>query len=251
MSHHIQPCTGKHGLHPCMYDSGWEGIKHFTPLGGDDFFIFSGIQYSSSNLVIFQCGSCLPDQQKVGYTGGDPGCNQHIHLTPFYHIHDAAYCGGSRDHRNLSHEAGQVQGYEGYLILIIALDYIYLNLYDDIANRSSQGVSQVCTPCPPRSERGPISREWFSMSPGIMVLILAPLSKRAMHLSPLISTLATFSVPYHWLKGLGFKKAVCVWHFTPGVSHPWTPSAWSPFLEGLRLPSLVLSPLSGLETSLL
>ena len=55
-----------------------------------------------------------------------------------------AYSGGSQDHRDLSHKAGQIWDYKGYLIPIIALDSIYLNLYDDVANRSSEGVSQAC-----------------------------------------------------------------------------------------------------------
>ena len=37
-----------------------------------------------------------------------------------------AYHGGSKDHGNLSCEIGQVQDYKGYLILIIALDSVYL-----------------------------------------------------------------------------------------------------------------------------
>ena len=47
-------------------------------------------------------------------------------------------------HGDLSCEVGQVWDNEGYLILIIALDSIYLNLYDDIANGLSEGVSQAC-----------------------------------------------------------------------------------------------------------
>ena len=74
--------------------------------------------------------------------GIDPGC---IYLILSHHIHDRAYCGGPQDHGDLSCEAGQIWDYEGYLILIIALDSIYLNLYDDISNRSSEGVSQACT----------------------------------------------------------------------------------------------------------
>ena len=56
-----------------------------------------------------------------------------------------AYCEGSQDHRDPGHKVGQIQDYKGYFILIIALDSIYLNLYDDLANRSSEGVSQACT----------------------------------------------------------------------------------------------------------
>ena len=127
-----------------MYDSEWEGINHFAPFGGDYFIVFSGIQYYSSDLVVFQCGGCLSDCQRVGYMGIDPGCHQCIHLTLFYHFHNAAYHRGFQDHGDPSHEVGQIQDYEGYLILIIALDSIYLDLYDDIVNRSSEGVSQAC-----------------------------------------------------------------------------------------------------------
>ena len=76
--------------------------------------------------------------------GIDPGCLQCIYLLLSYHIHDAAYCGRSQDHRDPSHKVGQIRDYEGYLILIIALDSIYFNLYYDIANRLSDGVSQAC-----------------------------------------------------------------------------------------------------------
>ena len=55
--------------------------------------------------------------------------------------------------------------------------------------------------------------------------------------------------PIPSLKGLGFKKGVCVWHLTPWPPHIGAPLAWSPFLEGPRLPSLVLSHLSGLNVS--
>ena len=88
------------------------------------------------------------------------------------------------------------------------------------------------------------------MNPGVMVLIWAPLSKRDMHLSPLTYS-GHVSIPYHQLKGLGFKKGVCIWCFMPGVSCPGAPLAQLPFLDGLRLPSLVPSPLSGLKASLL
>ena len=66
-----------------------------------------------------------------------------------------------------------------------------------------------------------------------MVFICAPLSGRAMKLSPLILILATFSILYHQLNGLGFKKGVCVWHFMPWASHPGAPLVWSPSLRGL------------------
>ena len=89
------------------------------------------------------------------------------------------------------------------------------------------------------------------MNPGVMVLICAPLSRTPMQLSPLTLTLATFSVMYHQLKGLEFKKGDCIQHFTPWMSHPGAPVAWLSFREWLKLPSLVPSPLSSLNASLL
>ena len=81
------------------------------------------------------------------------------------------------------------------------------------------------------------------MNPGIMVLIWVPLSKKVMHPFSLTLTLAMFLILYHWLKGSGFKKGVCIWHLMPWVSHPGAPLVGLPFLEGLELPALVLSPL--------
>ena len=83
-----------------------------------------------------------------------------------------------------------------------------------------------------------------------MVLICAPWSRRAMQLSPLTLTLATFLIPYHWLQGSGFKKGVCAQYLMPWTSHPGAPLARPSFLEGLSLPSLVLSPLSSLKVHL-
>ena len=104
MGHHIQPHTGECSLCPCMYDSGPEGVNHFATLGGDYFNVFSRIQYSSSDFVVFQGGSHSLDCQKVGHMGIDPGCHRCLYLILFYHIHDVAYCGGSQDHRDLNHK---------------------------------------------------------------------------------------------------------------------------------------------------
>ena len=93
--------------------------------------------------------------------GIDPGCCQYIYLLPSYHIHEAAYHGGSQEHEGPSLKVGQIQDYEGYLMLIIALDSIYLNPYNDIANRLSEGVSQM-THLSMRSEIGPTSRVIFN-----------------------------------------------------------------------------------------
>ena len=85
----------------------------------------------------------------------------------------------------------------------------------------------------------------------MMVFTWAPLSKRAMQLSPFIFTLATFSILYHCWKGSGFKKGVCEVVFTP-----WEPpsegSSWCSWLsEGSGLPLLLPSPPSHLTASCL
>ena len=53
--------------------------------------------------------------------------------------------GSSNDHWDSSCKIGQVWDNEGYLILIVALNSIYLNPYDDVAIRSSECPSQACT----------------------------------------------------------------------------------------------------------
>ena len=39
----------------------------------------------------------------------------------------------------------QIQVHQGYLILIIALDSIHLNLYDDVAHRLGKHIPQAYT----------------------------------------------------------------------------------------------------------
>ena len=145
MSHYIQSDTCECCLHLCICNSGWEGVNHFVIFHGDYFIIFSSIQHFSSDLVTFHCGDGSSNHQNVGHTGINPGCHQCIYLLLSYHVHDMAYCGGFQDHRDPCHEVGQIPDYEGYLILIITLDSSYLNPYDDVASRSSEGVSQACT----------------------------------------------------------------------------------------------------------
>ena len=132
-----------------------------------------------------------------------------------------AYCGDSQNHWGPCHKVGQIWDHQGYLILIIALDSIYLNLYENVAHRSGKHIPrpmQVTCP-PPRSERGPTFSEWFLMNPSIMVFICMPLSRRAIQLSPLTLTLATFSIPY----------LLCLGHTILGhlgmVTFPWRAQA--------------------------
>ena len=98
------------------------------------------------------------------------------------------------------------------------------------------------TLAPRRSVIGPICNEWSLTYLGMMVLIWAPLSKRAIQLSPFILTLAMFLIWYHHWKGSEFKKGVCRVGFMP-----WEPpsggSSWHwLLLEGSGLPSLMPSP---------
>ena len=58
-SHSTWP--GECSLHPHMYDSEQEGINHLTTLGGDYFIVFCRVQYFSSDLVVFYCGSSWSD----------------------------------------------------------------------------------------------------------------------------------------------------------------------------------------------
>ena len=108
LGHHIQPCTCECGLCPCVYDSGQEGNNHLTVLGGNYFITFHRVQYLSGNLVIPYHGSSLPHCQERGYSGIDPRGCQGIYLSIPYHIHDAAYHGGSQDHRDPCHKVGQI-----------------------------------------------------------------------------------------------------------------------------------------------
>ena len=56
-------------------------------------------------------------------------------------------------------------------------------------------------------------------------------------------TVATLLTLYHYWKGLGFKKGVCIQHPKPWASHPGAPLAESPLLEGSALPSSTPSSL--------
>ena len=124
-----------------MYNSGWKDINCLTIFSGNYFIICNGAQHFSSDLVIFHCGGGSLNHQKVGHLGVDPRYHQHVYLLLLDHIHDMAYYGGSQDHRDPNHEVRQIWDYQGYLILIMALDSIYLNPYDDIANRLSKCIS--------------------------------------------------------------------------------------------------------------
>ena len=75
-----------------------------------------------------------------------------------------------------------------------------------------------------------------------MVFICAPLSRRAIQLSPLIFTLATFLTPYQCWKRSGFKKGVCVHHSTPLAPPLGASLVWPLLSERSGLPSLMPSP---------
>ena len=95
---------------------------------------------------------------------------------------------------------------------------------------------------PRRLVISPICNKWSLTYLGMMVLICAPLSKRAIQLSPFILTLAMFSTPCQCWKGSGIKKGVC-W----GGFMPWEPPSGGSLMcwllsVGSRLPSSMPSP---------
>ena len=165
--------------------------------------------------------------------GFDPGCCQCIYLLLFYHIHEMAYCGGSQDHGDLSYDVGQIWDYEGYLILIIALDSIYLNPYYDVSNRLSEGVSQACT--------DDSSTHNISEIPNIQGVIFNELWHNGVDLGPIIqeshASLPGDSYPGYDLNPIPFSQrswdsgvdsvfgiyafGVPSWGTFSGVTFPW------------------------------
>ena len=184
--------------------------------------------------------------------GIDPWCCQCIYLILSYHVHDTAYCGGPQDQGDLSHEAGQIWDYEGYLILIIAMDSIYLNPYDNIANRSSEGVSQACTDDSSAyevQERPNVQRVMFNETWCNGVDLGAIVQEGHASLS-IDSYLCYVFDPIPSIKGVWIQEGSLCLIFMSWVSYPGAPLVVSPLFEGLRLPSLVPSPLFGLNVKL-
>ena len=89
----------------------------------------------------------------------------------------------------------------------------------------------------------------FWTKSSMMVFICVPLSRRAIQISPLTLTLATFLIPYQWWKGLGFKKGVWLWCPMSWASHLGMPLVWPLLLEGSWLPSSAMSPLFDLNVN--
>ena len=151
-----------------------------------------------------------------------------------------------------SHKVGQTWDYEGYLILIIALVSIYLNPYDDIANRSSEGVSQACTDNSSAHKvqerphaQGVILNEpcHYGVDLGVIVQ-----ESHASHSTDSYPDYVLNPVPL--IKGARIQKgSLCLTFYALG-SHPGIPLAGSPLFEGPRLFSLVPSPLFSLNVSL-
>ena len=54
-----------------------------------------------------------------------------------------AYCRDSQNDRDPCHEVGQIWDDQGYLILIIAPDSVYLNPYDDVAHRMGKHIPEA------------------------------------------------------------------------------------------------------------
>ena len=241
MSHHVQPHTCEHSLCVGMYDSGQEGINHFATLGGDYFIVFCRIQHSSSYLVIFQCGGHSSDCQKVGYMGIDPGHCQCVYLILFYHIHDATYHGGSKDHWDPSHKIGQVWDHEGYQIFIVALDSICLNPYDDVAKGLSGGIFQTCTDYSSAYkvwERPDIQRV-SSDEPQHDGVDLCTIVQDSHTFLPIVPYSGYILYPIPLGKGIGIQEgsldlAFYTWGFLPWdtlsvATFPW--GVWAPFLS--------------------
>ena len=107
------------------------------------------------------------------------------------------------------------------------------------------------THLPVRSKRGPASTEWFSMDPGIMVLIWAPLSKRSHASLPIDSYPGHVFDPVQSVKGVRIQEgSLCLVFYALGVPSWDTFSRVMPLFEGLGLPSLVPSPLFSLNGNL-
>ena len=184
--------------------------------------------------------------------GVDPGCHQCVYLILFHHFHDVAYHGGSQDHRDLSCEVGEIQDYEGYPILIIALDSIYLNLYDNIVNMSSDGVSQACADDSSAYKvwEGPNIQRMMFKEPWHNGVDLSTIVQES-HGAPITDSYSGYilnAVPSG--KGVGIQEgSLCLAFYTLGVlswgtfsmvAFPW--GAWAPFSSVI--------PLSGLKANL-
>ena len=140
LCHHIEPHSCVSSPYTCMYNAGLKGVNCLSILSGDYFVIFTKVQHSSSNFITSHSGCSLSNCQKISHPDVYPRCCQGIYLTLLYHVHNVAHHGGSQNHGDLGHKVGEIWDYQGYLILIIALDSIYLNPYDDIAHRSGKHI---------------------------------------------------------------------------------------------------------------
>ena len=85
-----------------------------------------------------------------------------------------------------------------------------------------------------------MSKEQASMNPGpgVTILMVKPLSKRAQLLSPSILTLVMFLGPLHWVSELGFKKGTFWDAFRLWKPHLGMQVGWLLISEGSGLPSL-------------
>ena len=177
--------------------------------------------------------------------------HQCVYLSLFHHIHDATYYRGSKDHRDPSHEVGQVWVNEGYLILIIALHSIYLNLYHDVTNGSREGVSQACTDnssahqvCErPHIQEMDLNELWCD---SVDLCTIAQESHTAIPVDS-YSGYVLDSVPMG--KGINIQEGSLGMVFYTQVVPPWGAFRVVAFSGGLGLPSLVPSPPSGLKVS--
>ena len=89
-----------------------------------------------------------------------------------------------------------------------------------------------------RSLKGLMSKEWASMSSGIMALMVEPLSKGVQLLSSSILTWAMFSGPHQWVSRSGFNKGALWDVLRLKEPHPEMLAEWLLVSEGPSLPSL-------------
>ena len=123
---------------------GWEGINGLGILGGNYFIIFAGVWHPCNNLTIPYCSCSLSNCKKISHLGIYPWHHQSTYLFLLNHIYNVAYHRNPQNDGDPCHKVWQVWDYQGYLILIIALDSIHLNPYN-IAYQSGKGITQTHT----------------------------------------------------------------------------------------------------------
>ena len=148
---HVEPESSHWSPLQCKQSSslhvwqGREGISGLSILGGSYFIIFTGVWLPCNNLTILYC-SCSPlDCKKISHSDIYPRHCQCIYLLLLNHIYNVAYCGSPQNNGYLFYNIWQVQYYQGYLILIIALDSVHLIRYGNVAYQLGKCITQTHT----------------------------------------------------------------------------------------------------------